>query len=73
MSPTMSAPTYAPIDGNSATRPSGWMRTPTSPARRSCGSRNVATNGDRAIERGSMPSRRCSIVAFPTATASKIS
>ena len=69
-SPTMSAPTYAPIDGNSATRPSGWMPKPASVARRSCASRNVATNGDSAIERGSMPSSRCSIVALPTTTAS---
>jgi hypothetical protein len=33
-------------------------------------SRKVATNGDSAIERGSMPSSRCSIVALPTTTAS---
>ena len=50
MSPTMSAPTYAPIDGNSATRPSGWIPKPASAARRSCASRNVATNGESAID-----------------------
>ncbi len=28
MSATMSAPTYAPIEGKSATHPSGWMSNP---------------------------------------------
>ncbi len=53
--------------------PLGWIAIPASAARRSCGSRNVAMNGERPIDSGSTPSSRCSIVALPAATTSSTS